>query len=46
MSEHTAERRKAVRKTTKSQSGADEYYASKLANVLFSSELSRWAASA
>jgi len=31
----------AVRKTTKSQSGADEYYASKLANVLFSSELSR-----
>ena len=31
----------AVRKTTKSQSGADEYYASKLANVLFSIELSR-----
>jgi NAD(P)-dependent dehydrogenase (short-subunit alcohol dehydrogenase family) len=31
----------AVRKTTKSQSGADEYYASKLANVLFSRELSR-----
>jgi NAD(P)-dependent dehydrogenase (short-subunit alcohol dehydrogenase family) len=31
----------AVRKTTKSQSGAGEYYASKLANVLFSNELSR-----
>ena len=31
----------AVRKTTKSQSGADEYYASKLANVLFSNELAR-----
>jgi len=31
----------AVRRTTKSQSGADEYYASKLANVLFCTELSR-----
>ena len=31
----------AVCKPTKSQSGADEYYASKLANVLFSRELSR-----
>ncbi len=31
----------AVQKTTKSQSGADEYYASKLANVLFSNELAR-----
>ncbi len=31
----------AVCRTTKSQSGADEYYASKLANVLFSTELAR-----
>jgi NAD(P)-dependent dehydrogenase (short-subunit alcohol dehydrogenase family) len=31
----------AVRRTTRSQSGADEYYTSKLANVLFSNELSR-----
>ncbi|MDP6978043.1 MAG: SDR family oxidoreductase [Myxococcota bacterium] len=31
----------AVQQTTKSQSGADEYYASKLANVLFSNELAR-----
>ena len=31
----------AVCKTTKSQSGSDEYYTSKLANVLFSNELSR-----
>jgi retinol dehydrogenase-12 len=31
----------AVRRTTKSQSGSNEYYSSKLANVLFSAELSR-----
>ncbi len=31
----------AVRRTTKSQSGSDEYYNSKLANVLFGNELSR-----
>jgi retinol dehydrogenase-12 len=31
----------AVTRTTKSQSGANEYYTSKLANVLFSGELAR-----